>query len=145
MGYDRFYVHYWTKHQNVVYKNNAKNEPVSLKIDAPSGFVSKLEKSDGSFSHHIFFVYCICYSLNRRAIFRPINRSPKHKHPSNLASSIDKVQNATTKETVADGSKALQTAIVRINCEFRPIEKYFDSFFFKQLTDCYVCMDVAHF
>lgn len=49
------------------------------------------------------------------------------------------------KETVADASRALQTAIVRTFCGYKTIEQYCDVFLTKELPDCYNRIDVAHF
>lgn len=41
VGYDPFYVQYWTHYQNLIYEKYTKREIASLKIDATGGLVSK--------------------------------------------------------------------------------------------------------
>lgn len=59
VGYDPFYVFYFTNYQKLVYKQYAMSEVPSLKIDASGGFVQRIVKADGTLGQtHIFISWC---------------------------------------------------------------------------------------
>lgn len=146
IGYDPFFVHYWTNYQNVVYKKYARTQISSLKIDASGKFTARILRADGSKSQHIFLYLAV---VNTTAGQFSVSQMLSEAHDTGT------IQNWLTqwvrsglpppKEAVTDSSRALLTAIVRTFAGFTTIEKYCDAYLKSNLPDCFVRIDVAHF
>lgn len=54
LGYDPFYVMYWTNYQNLVYRMYTSTENSCIYIDATGKLVSKILKKDKTLGPHIF-------------------------------------------------------------------------------------------
>lgn len=114
IGYDPFYVQYWSNHQNVVYKKYAESEVASLKIDASGSFVSKLKRADETRSKHIFFVLGVMSSsIGQFSVTQMLSEAQDTGTIQNWLVQWIRSGVPLPKETVADASRAIQTAIVR--------------------------------
>lgn len=146
IGYDPFYVQYWSRHQNVVYKKYAGRETASLKFDASGGFVSRLKRPDGNDSQHIFLYLGV---INSEAGQFSVTQLLTEAHDTGTIQNwlVQWIRSGVPvpKETVADSSRALQTALVRTFTGYKTIEQYCDIFLTDELPDCYIRIDVAHF
>lgn len=146
IGYYPFYVQYWSNHQNVVYKTYAGREVSSLKIDASGGFVSKLKRPDGILSQHILlYLGVINSSIGQFSVTKMLSEAQDMGTIQNRLVQWMRLGGPLPKETVADSSRALQTAIVRTFGGYKTTEQYCDVFLTKELPDCYIRINVAHF
>lgn len=146
VGYDPFYVQYWTHHQNLIYEKYTKRETASLKIDATGGLVSKILRADGTFSQHIFlYLAVVNSSAGQFSVTQMLTEVQDTGTLQNWLVQWRRSGAPLPKETVADASRALQTAIVRTFCGNTTIEEYCDLFLKDELPGCYVRIDVAHF
>lgn len=147
IGYDPFLVHFATKFQKNAYKVYAKEEPPCLFIDASGNICSKIYKDNEPGGQ--IFLYYICV-INCRTEQFSVNQMLSEAHDAGnfmfwLLQWI-RAGFPPPKETVADGSKALLTGIVKAVCGYLTVEDYANSCLRAlPLPNCYVRFDIAHF
>lgn len=145
IGYDPFYVMYWSNYQSLVYKKYASNEIASIKIDSTGKLVSRLKKDDGTLGPHIFlYLIVINCSAGQFTVNQMISEAQDTGTIQNWMTQWSRSGIPSPKETVSDAARALQTAIVRTFTGYLTIEEYCDVFLNDKLPICYVRTDVAH-
>lgn len=146
IGYDPFFVHYWTNHQNLVYKKHVRTEISSLKIGASGKFVAKIRRADGSKSHHIFlYLAVISSSSGQFSVSQMLSEAQDTGAIQNWLTQWMQSGLPPPKETVTSSSRTILTAIVRTFAGFTTIEKYCDAYLKSDFPDCFVRIDAVHF
>lgn len=86
LGLDKFFMHYWTKDQIVIYENYCKEKSITtVSIDATGSLVKKIDRPYDNVSGHIF-LYTGVIHLGRQSGQIPIMQMLSEAHDSNSIS-----------------------------------------------------------
>jgi len=153
IGYDKFFVHFWTDHQLKIYKECClKNKTPTLSFDAAGGCCRKLKRSNQHLSGQIFLYEGIMNVKNQN--FTALSMlSEQH---DNIAISLWmkrwlKCNVSAPKVVISDQSLALMSAIVQSYTEYKTLEKYLNVCFLLlknnngEKPTCFIRNDVNHF
>lgn len=150
IGIDPFFLHYWTKHQNIIYKNLTKGY-TKVSIDATGSLIKKFKRTSMNlYSAHIFLYEVVATSSFGQI---PVCQMLSEKQDTltifnwliNWLHCVNKVPN----EVICDYSTALLGAITRAFYN-QTIGQYADSCY-DFLTEkililpiCFIRIDIAH-
>lgn len=149
---DKFFAHYWTPYQLVIYKHLRKTY-CRLCVDATGGVVKKLLRTKhGILSSHIFlYEGVVCTDTYQVSITQMISEKQDTLTIFYWLSQWLKDGVSPPHETVCDFSKALLGAIVRAFCNnFTSLRQYNDECFnilsnkSSSCPTCYIRVDIAH-
>ncbi|CAH1163403.1 unnamed protein product [Phaedon cochleariae] len=145
IGLDPFFVHFWSIHQQHIYRSCMKNDHCAISIDATGSIIKKNKKPDGSQSNNIFLYNAVMYTRNKQI---PIFHMLTEKHNTNMISywlgEWLRSGNPLPVEVICDSSIALLTACTRVFTGFLTISDYVDALCTRHIA-CYIRIDVAHF
>jgi len=152
IGIDPFMVHYWSRHQIMIYKD-AKKEYCRLSIDATGGLVKKINRTSLNISSAYIFLYeaVISTSFGHLPVAQMLSEKQDTLTICTWLSNWKKNAIHEPNETVCDYSKALLGALTRSFCDGMSLKTYNESCFLimlgmkdTRLPKCYIRLDVAH-
>ena len=145
IGYDPFYILYWTNYQIHVYNIYANGSFPTITIDA-TGSIVKALKTGGRKTKHIFLYQAV---VNCHLGQFPVTQMLSERHDTvTIHMWLERwIQAgvALPKEVICDSSKAILNAVVRTFSVFKTIEEYADASWSNPPPKCYIRIDVAHF
>ncbi|CAI6374126.1 unnamed protein product [Macrosiphum euphorbiae] len=154
IGFDKFFVHFWSHLQLQIYRNNYKKEQVpTISFDATGGCFQKLKRNEFKLSGSIF-LYEGVMCINDQSFTVMSMLSEQHDNISIsswlrrwLRCGID-----PPKIAICDQSLALMSAIVQAFTKYSSLEQYIDACFSLiilkekvQVPKCFLRNDVNHF
>ena len=150
IGWNPFYIHYWSNHQLHVYRTYVSDETSCVYIDATESVVKKIKRSElntKTKSKHIFLYNCVVNSKTS-GLF-PVCQMLSESHHTNAIQYwlMEWIRSGAPRprEVVCDASRALLTATVRCFTGYFTLEEYCDTCKEDNLPTCYIRIDVAHF
>lgn len=139
IGFDPFFVHYWTPTQEHIYKTYIRTKWTTQYIDATGSLVLPIIRTQNKISSSHIFLYQIVVEMNGKTV--PISQQLSERQ--NITSIYSWLRcfmdcgMQVPNEIVCDYSKALLGAISRAYCNQQTIRDYINSCF------SYLCNDVA--
>lgn len=145
MGYDPFFLLYWTNYQVHVYRLYAKSCHPTISIDATGSIVQKLSIDNYKTKHIFLYEAVVNCHLGQFSVTQML--SERHDTVT-IHMWLERWLQAgvpAPKEVISDSCKALLNAIVRTFSVYKTIEEYANASWETVPPRCYVRLDVAHF
>ena len=149
ISFDKFFVHYWSKQQNFIYKMNAKTSYNKVHLDATGSLVKKI-KDDRRTSNHIFLYEIVIHFENKAfSVSQMLSESHDTATIEYWLNKWIKDTGKIPKESITDFSLALIGASCRSfnECSITYYLKSSLSILRDKNIDtpqCYLRIDVAH-
>ena len=149
ISYDSFFIHYWTKYQNHMYKNYANSNFCKVHIDATGSLVKKI-KDDHRVSNHIFLYEIVVHISNKPvSICQMLSEAHDTATIEYWLNKWIKDVKKVPQESVTDFSLALIGASCRAfnECSIKSYLRSVSSILagnIKEKPRCYLRIDVAH-
>jgi hypothetical protein len=156
IGIDKFFVHYYTAAQLLLYKKHTKTNYSKLSLDATGTLVKKIYRTEEQKSGHIFLYEGVLTSVGRSGPPQhiPVVQMLSEKHDTNsIIYWLNEWRRAgapVPNEVVVDNSAALKSAVARVFASM-DIKTYIDNCFAYlregrgNLPKTYIRLDVAHY
>lgn len=158
IGYDRFYVHYWSTAQLHVYRAFCEREShPKVCLDATGGLVRKIKRVTGKKSKHIFLYQVVISDKNIKKQFSVSQMLSERQDTVSIQHWLNQwIQSGATspKEAVIDMSHAMIGATIRAFTQFNNLDDYIircwdivsttNDEMQHELPSCFVRLDVAH-
>lgn len=151
IGIDPLFVHYWSAHQLVIYKDLCKSYS-KISVDATGGLVKKVYRSSLNLSSSHIFLYEAVINTEYGQI--PVTQMISEKQDGltifNWLSQWLRSGIQPPNEAICDFSFAILSAMSRAFCEGNSLSSYLAISFNilvgqeKQLPQCFIRIDVAH-
>lgn len=149
IGLDPFFVHYWTKYQNYVFKAYAKTPHSTVHIDATGSLVKKI-KDENRVSRHIFLYEIVIHVDNKSiSVSQMLSEAQDTSTIAYWLNKWIKDVGKIPKESVTDFSLALIGACCRAfnDCSIKGYLKTSFSLLLGKDAEklpCFIRIDVAH-
>ncbi|CAD6215159.1 GSCOCG00011169001-RA-CDS, partial [Cotesia congregata] len=146
IGFDPFYVHYWSRHQLNIFRDYHAREPSCLGIDATGKIMKKLVKY-GEIKSKSIYLYHGVIRLNEGQfpVLQMISESQNTNSIHFWLNEWIRSGAPSPSEVVIDGGRAIITGAIRAFTNHSTINEYADACYGPTLPPCYVRMDNAHF
>jgi len=152
IGFDKFFVHFWSDLQLKVYRDSySKVQPVTISFDATGGVCKKIKRCDDQLSGAIF-LYEGVMNLSGESFTVLSMLSEQHDNVSISLWLKRWLDVKPPKVAVSDQSLPLMSGIVQAFTQYSSLEKYLEVCFTIFNTDiaaeipkCFVRNDINHF
>ena len=146
IGYNPFFVHFWTAHQIRLVFNYRKSEISSDAMDASGNMIKKIELFDGIKTGPIFlYIIVVNNDAGQFIVAQMISAIHNTVAIQYFLEEWVRLGAPHPKEFTCDGAKALIIASIRVFTQYSTIEEYATACGSGDLPRHYIRMDVAHF
>lgn len=130
IGYDRFYLHYWTSPEINSYRNYCKKTKIpTISIDATGGLIKKFNLISGRQTGSLFLYQISVMDSKNKTQFSVAHMiSERHDNNSITHWLTEWIRNGIVipKIVVVDGSFALMIAVLKAFTQYSSLNKYID-------------------
>lgn len=156
IGLDKFFVHYHTAAQMLLYKKHCRASYTKLSVDATGTLVKKIKHSSEKISGHIFLyegVMSATTKTSQQTLHLPVCQMLSEKHDANsITYWLNEWRRSgapVPNEIVVDNSAALKSAVARVFAG-TDLKTYLNQCFAyangrSALPKVYIRLDVAHY
>lgn len=146
IGLDKFFVHYWSRHQLSMYRDYVNKGSSCLCIDATGSIVRRIKHNEKVRPIPIYVYHGV---IGFKEAQFPVTQMISEAHDSSTIhfwlTQWIKSGAASPKEIVIDGGRAIITAAVQAFTNYSTISDYADACYGSNVPSCYIRIDNAHF
>lgn len=146
IGFDPFFVHYWSRHQLDIFKKYAAKGQSRLCLDATGSIIKKMTKYNDIKSKSIYLYHGVIQLDEGQ--FSVLQMITERQTTNSIHSWLmEWIRSGAPRpsEVVIDGGRALLTGAIRAFTNCSTIHDYSDTCYGPTLPSCYIRMDNAHY
>lgn len=154
IGYDKFFVHFWSDLQLKIYRDSySKVQPVTISFDATGGVCKKIKRYDNQLSGAIFLYEGVMNLYGES--FTVLSMLSEHHDNVSISLWLKRWLRQDVKPpkvAVSDQSLPLMSEIVQAFTQYNSLEKYLEVCFAilnnndeTEIPKCFVRNDINHF
>lgn len=153
IGFDPFYVMYWSKEQMMLYKIINRSKNAYFTMDATGSIAKKLSMPDGTKSAHLFLYQCVIVPEDKRGIrvFQMISAKQDASLITYFLLEIRRAGATVPSVVITDFGRAILVALARAFADCADLKHYLQRCFDiviknkeVDLPSSYLRLDVSH-